>query len=107
MRSLGLKTVRLVADVLAESFFLLCIGVAVGNVLGFGSVWALTRTGIDLSAFAAGIEFAGMSRVIHPVLYLKDVLTADLTVMVLGLLISLYPAIKAARITPVEALAHT
>jgi ABC-type lipoprotein release transport system permease subunit len=32
---------------------------------------------------------------------------ANLTVLLLGLLVSVYPAVKAARFTPVEALAHT
>ena len=30
-----------------------------------------------------------------------------LVVFILGLLVSIYPAVKAARFTPVEALAHT
>jgi ABC-type lipoprotein release transport system permease subunit len=34
-------------------------------------------------------------------------MVANLTVLLLGLLVSLYPAIKAARFTPVQALAHT
>jgi ABC-type lipoprotein release transport system permease subunit len=34
-------------------------------------------------------------------------LLADALVLVLGLLVSLYPAVKAARFTPVEAMRHT
>jgi ABC-type lipoprotein release transport system permease subunit len=48
-----------------------------------------------------------MSRIIYPALALKDFLVANLTVLLLGLLVSLYPAIKASRFTPVQALAHT
>ncbi len=106
LRSIGMKPRLVVAEVLAESFYLLAIGTFAGNVLGFATVFALSREGIDLSAFAAGMEFAGMSRVIIPVLYAKDVVAADATVFVLGLLISLYPAVKASRFSPVEAMAH-
>jgi ABC-type lipoprotein release transport system permease subunit len=34
-------------------------------------------------------------------------MVANLTVLLLGLLVSLYPAIKASRFTPVQALAYT
>jgi ABC-type lipoprotein release transport system permease subunit len=106
LRSLGMKPRLVVAEVLAESFFLLAIGTLAGNLLGLASVWLLSGTGIDLSAFAQGMEFAGMSRIIIPVVYARDVINADLVVFLLGLLISLYPAVKAARFTPVEAMAH-
>jgi ABC-type lipoprotein release transport system permease subunit len=107
LRSLGMKPRLVVAEVLAESFFLLAIGTIIGNLLGLASVWLLAGHGIDLSAFAQGMEFAGMSRIIFPVVYVRDVVTADLVVFLLGLLISMYPAVKAARFTPIEAMAHT
>ena len=45
-----------------------------------------------LSALSKGLEFAGMTRVIYPILHTKDLLGANLVVFVLGLLVSLYPA---------------
>ena len=106
MRSLGMRSHLVVAEVLTESFFLLVIGMAAGNLLGLASVWALSSGGIDLSAFSAGMEFVGMSRTVFPVVAGKDLATANITVFVMGLLVSLYPAVKAARITPVEAMGH-
>jgi ABC-type lipoprotein release transport system permease subunit len=106
LSAIGMKPRWVVAEVLAESFFLLVIGTAIGNAIGGLSVLMLSRSGIDLSAFAAGMEFVGMSRLIFPVLLWKDVLIANGTVLGLGLLVSLYPALKAARFTPVEAMAH-
>ncbi|MFC1516495.1 ABC transporter permease [Thermodesulfobacteriota bacterium] len=107
LKSLGMKPGKIIVDVLLESFFLLMTGMAVGNLLAFLSVLALSGKGIDLSALAAGAEFAGISRMLYPVIYIKDLAVANLVVLILGLLVSLYPAAKAARITPVEALAHT
>jgi ABC-type lipoprotein release transport system permease subunit len=44
---------------------------------------------------------------IYPAILGQDVIMANLVVFFLGLVVSLYPAVKAARFTPVEALAHT
>jgi len=106
LSAIGMKPPWVVAEVLVESFFLLAIGTATGNILGMLSVVMLSRTGIDLSAFAAGMEFVGMSRLIFPVLLVKDVFMANATILLLGLLVSLYPAVKAARFKPVQAMAH-
>ncbi|MGD9042838.1 MAG: ABC transporter permease [Desulfobacterales bacterium] len=106
MKALGMKPWWILREVLVESFLLLTCGLIVGNLLGFLSIWALSGSGIDLSALAAGAEYAGMARIIYPAIAAKDVIVANLTVLLLGLLVSLYPAIKASRFTPVQALVH-
>jgi ABC-type lipoprotein release transport system permease subunit len=107
LKALGMKPRWIIQEVIIESFFLLILGMVIGNALGFLSVFALSGTGINLSALAAGTEYWGMSRVIYPAILGQDVIMANLVVFFLGLVISLYPAMKAARFTPVEALAHT
>lgn len=106
LRALGVRSGAIVGEVLAEAAFLLVLGAALGNLLGWASTEALAVHGIDLSAMAAGMELAGLSRVIYPVLSLRDVAVANAVVVVLGLVVSLYPALKAARFTPVEAMAR-
>ena len=107
LKALGMKPWRIVKEVLTESFFLLILGMVAGNALGLLSVFALAGTGIDLSALSEGLEFAGMSRIIYPVIVIKDIVAANLVVLILGLVVSAYPAVKAARFTPVKAMAHT
>ena len=107
MKALGMKPWWIMREVMVEAFLLLICGLIIGNFLGFLSIFALSGSGIDLSALAAGAEYAGMSRIIYPAIAGKDVMVANLTVLLLGLLVSLYPAVKASRFTPVEALAHT
>jgi len=107
LKALGMKPWWILREVLTESFLLLVTGMMIGNILAFICIFALARSGIDLSALAAGAEYAGMTRVIYPAIALKDVLMSNLVVLFLGILVSAYPAVKAARFTPVEALAHT
>lgn len=107
LQALGVTPMGIVRGVLTESFFLLILGTAVGNLIAVATVAVFSLTGIDLSALAAGADFVGMSRLIRPVLTLRDLGIADLVVCVLGLTVSAYPAIRAARFTPVEAMAHS
>lgn len=107
LKALGMKPWWIIRGVLTESFLLLTIGMFIGNILAFLTVLPLSRSGIDLSALAAGVEYAGLTRIIYPVITGQDLLVANLIVLVLGLLVSLYPAVKAARFIPVQALAHT
>jgi len=106
LKALGMKPRGIIKEVLAESFLLMSLGMIMGNALGLLSIWALVETGIDLSALAGGAEYLGMSRMIYPSLLGKDLVMANLVVLILGLLVSLYPAVKAARFTPVRAMAH-
>jgi ABC-type lipoprotein release transport system permease subunit len=107
LKALGMRPGRVILTIETETLFILIIGLLMGNLLGFLSCWTLSFHGIDLSALAQGVEFAGMARIIYPVLQRRDVINADLIVIVLGLLVALYPAVKAARFKPVEALMHT
>jgi len=107
LKAMGMKPGHIVRQILLESALMLIVGVICGNILAYLSIAGFAQNGIDLTALAAGAEFAGMSRVIIPVLRSQDVVLANLVVFVLGVLVCLYPAVKAARITAVEALTHT
>ena len=104
MKALGMRPFQVIKGVVTETFFLLVLGILAGNILGFLSVAAIARNGIDLSALAAGAEMWGIPRKLYPEIWVQDVVVAGLVVLVLGILVSLYPAFKAARITPTAAM---
>ncbi len=104
MKALGMRPLQVVKGVVTETFFLLISGIVAGNILGFLSVAAISKNGIDLSALAAGAEMWGIPRILYPEIWTQDVAVAGVVVLGLGLLVSLYPAIKAARVTPTQAM---
>ena len=106
VRALGTRPMRIIGGVLLEACLLLLTGLAIGNLLGLLAIGWLGYHGIDLVAFAQTSEMFGMSRMVYPHVQLRDVLIFNGLVFGLGVLVSLYPAIKAARFTPVEAMTH-
>ncbi|MBC2742029.1 MAG: ABC transporter permease [Desulfosarcina sp.] len=106
LKALGVKPAGILMGVLCETAILLFIGMITGNLFGAATLFLL-QDGIDLSRFASGTEMWGISRIIFPDVQAMDVIVANLVVFFLGLTVSLYPALKACRITPIEALSHT
>lgn len=105
-RALGMRSGRIIGLVMSETLMLLTIGSILANGCAFFLVLVVLRSGIDLTLFAEGTEMFGMSRIIMPVLSAWDVFSANGVVLVLGLLVGLYPAFRAARFTPVETMRH-
>jgi ABC-type lipoprotein release transport system permease subunit len=95
--------------ILAEALVLGLASLVLGSVLGSLVTWYLVAVGIDLRAFLPEtLEFGGV--VFDPVLRATwDVpwmARIGLYLVGLALLASLYPAIKAGRCRPVEAMRH-
>ena len=105
LKALGLTPARIIINVLLECLILLMIGLVAGNLLGFLTVYFFSG-GIDMGFMAQGSEFWGIGRMVVPFFTVKDVCYVNTVIMGLGVLVCLYPAIKAARITPVEAMSR-
>ncbi len=103
LRALGMQAGNVVQQVVIESMLLMLGGLVLGIGLGTLLVYWL-GDGIDLTRWAQGMEMAGMRSVLRPVLEAKDLLLVVVLSLVLGLLASLYPARKAVKIEPLEAL---
>ena len=103
LQALGMRPRLILEQVLAESSLLLAAGVVLGGLLAAGSL-ALLHGGIDFSHLAQGAEMWGMSKVIHPTLRAWDLISAVVFIVVLALVASVYPALRAARKVPIEAL---
>ena len=103
VQALGMKSTNILYMVLVESIIMLLIGLAAGNILSWLTILPL-KDGIDVSSVAAGMEFAGMSSTLLPAVKMNDVVLANLLVLVLGIAASLFPAWRASRKVPIEAI---
>jgi ABC-type lipoprotein release transport system permease subunit len=107
--ALGASAAVLRRMVLAEALVLGAAAMALGSILGSLATWYLVEVGIDLRAFVPeSLEFGGV--VFDPILRaawdLAWMTRIALYVVVLVLLASLYPAVKAGRTRPAEAMRH-
>ena len=105
-RAIGMRSSRIVRLVMFEILLLLLFGSLVANGFALFLINVVLRSGIDLSVFTEGTEMWGMSRIIVPALSAWDMYAANGVVIVLGLLVGLYPAVRAGRFTPVETMRH-
>jgi ABC-type lipoprotein release transport system permease subunit len=103
MLALGMTPGNIRAQIIAESTFLLAIGLFIGDVLAWATVRPL-ESGIDLSIVGEGMEYFGAAAILYPAFRWEDVVLANVIVLVLGFLASLSPAVRASRYEPVEAI---
>lgn len=111
LAALGMKKGEIMKLFIFEGGFIGAIGALLGCVLGGLATWYLEVEGWSITAF--GETFQKISEAAYPV---KDVYYADLTMDVLvmtfifgvaiSVLASAYPAWKAAKLNPTEALRH-
>jgi ABC-type lipoprotein release transport system permease subunit len=106
IQALGMRPSLIVYQILLESLLLLLIGLGIGNVLALVTIKPL-QSGLDISAVAEGMAMMGASSVLYPKLMAADLLMANVVVIVLGIITSILPAWRAARLDPVRALNAT
>jgi ABC-type lipoprotein release transport system permease subunit len=107
LKALGTSPGRIVGNVLTEAFLLSFIATAIGVLLGSAGSYYFEVVGIDLTSIEettfAGVAFDPLWRA---TLNLKVVLQPVFEMWIVCVLASLYPAILAARLEPVNAMHH-
>lgn len=109
MRAVGMKARQVRRLVLLEGLLLGLVAVAIGDALGMLITWPLAVWGVDLSSLA-GEQMSWGGVAVATMTYAEVDWTRLVTYSVMGVLLtvlaSVYPALKASRLAPVDAINH-
>ncbi|MBI3898876.1 MAG: ABC transporter permease [Gammaproteobacteria bacterium] len=102
--ALGTRPAQIVRTVLYESLGLGALGLGAGIVAGALVVGYFHTAGFDLSAYSVTGRIPGLTSVIYPTILFANVWLPTSALFVTSTVAALYPAWRAARLDPVQAL---
>jgi len=104
LMAVGMNKVRVYLMILVETVFLGLVGAPLGLFFGWATVAYYTANGVDLSNYSEGLEAFGYSSILYPYLESSSYVVITIGVLVMAVVAALYPAYKAVKLRPVEAL---
>jgi ABC-type lipoprotein release transport system permease subunit len=102
--ALGMSHGRIFLMIVLETVFLAITGGVVGMILSYASIEILYRTGINLSIVSKGLAAFGSSEILRPILPWQAYPIIGAFVVITAIIAAIYPAIKAIKLNPVEAI---
>ncbi len=104
LMAIGMTKKRVFLMIMQETIFLALVGAFIGEIASVLLINYFGELGINLSSMADGLESVGYSAMTYPAL--EPIKYVQITIMVLltGIIASIYPAVKALKLNPAEAL---
>jgi len=101
LKAVGTRPIQMAKLVIFEAAALSIVSIVIGSTIGGIITMILTKTGIDYS----GTEFLSVTMdVIYPVIDIKQFTLYPVMLLIFTVVIGLYPALHAAKITPSKAM---
>lgn len=104
LMAIGMTKKRIFKMILFETMLLALVGAFTGEFLSMLIINYYGSVGIDLSAWAEGLEKVGYSPITYPSLEFFRYVQITILVLVTGIIASIYPAIKAMKLDPASAI---
>lgn len=105
LTALGMNRVRVFILVLSETIMLTVVGVPLGLVASWFTIWYFATRGIDIASFSEdAMSGFGFSSIIYPEFPVTSLNMVLLIVIGTALFASLFPSLKAIRLQPADAL---
>lgn len=106
MLALGTKRIQILAMVGLESLILGIIGIFIGYAAGASASLYFGINGINLSAFSTALEDYYTGSIVYTCMSSGYLISYGLVVLLTSLIVSVYPAWRAANLKPVDAIRH-
>jgi len=104
LTAIGMNKKKVFSMIMLESVFLSLIGAVAGMILSYVIITITGNTGINLAQAAEGFEALGYSAIVYPKISAGFFGIVTILIIITGILSSIYPAMKALKLNPVEAI---
>jgi putative ABC transport system permease protein len=104
LMAIGMNKRKVFSMIMLETIFLTMVGALAGMVLGWIIIEALGKSGIHFSSWGEGFEAIGFAAVVYPVIKPAFFMIVTILVILTAIIASIWPARKALKLVPVEAI---
>jgi ABC-type lipoprotein release transport system permease subunit len=104
LMAIGMNRRRIFKMIMLETIFLTIVGAITGILLGWIILEILGKTGIHFTGWGEGFEAIGFASKVYPVVTPAFYLFTTIMVITTAIISSVWPARKALKLIPVEAL---
>ena len=104
LTAIGMNKKRVFRMIMLESIFLSMVGGVAGMIVSKILIGLTATRGINFASYAEGFEAMGFAAHIYPSISTSFFITVTVLIIITGVLSSIYPALKALKLDPSEAL---
>jgi putative ABC transport system permease protein len=104
LMSVGMNRRKIFIMIMMETIFLAVVGTIAGVAASAVTISLTSKHGINFAAWSEGFESLGYSALVYPMIYNSIYYGLGIMVIITAILASIYPARKALRMNPAEAV---
>lgn len=102
--AIGMNKGRVFSMITIECLLITLTGAATGTGLSMLTIWFFEENGLNMEMFGEGLAEFGYDAIIYPVMYEEAYVGITALVILTAILSAFYPAYKALKIQPAEAI---